>query len=62
MGTIFDAFRYGLNGQAVHEKLLADIDAKLMRLDSGETEESIEQEPSPELADKHNSQEALGGK
>jgi hypothetical protein len=42
--------------------LLADIDAQLLRLESGEREESIEPKPSPDRADGHNSVERLGVK
>ena len=40
--AVIDAFRRGLLSQAVQEKLLADIDAQLLRLESGETDESAE--------------------
>ena len=56
-GAVIDAFHRGLLSQAVQEKLLADIDAQLLRLESGETDESIEQKPSPDRADGHNSVE-----
>jgi hypothetical protein len=41
-GAVIDAFHRGLLSQAVQEKLLADIDAQLLRLESGETDESNE--------------------
>jgi CPA1 family monovalent cation:H+ antiporter len=54
-GVVIDAFHWGHLSQAVQEKLLADIDAQLLRLESGETGERNEQEPSPDRADGHNS-------
>ena len=39
-GEVIDAFRHETLSQAVQEKLLTDIDAQLLRLESGETEES----------------------
>ena len=36
--AVIDAFHRGLLSQAVQEKLLADIDAQLLRLESGETD------------------------
>ena len=41
------------------EQLLADIDAQLLRLESGETDETNEQEPSPACTDAHNPTESL---
>ena len=55
--AVIDAFHRGLLSQAVQEKLLADIDAQLLRLESGETDEPAEQKPSPDRADEHNSVE-----
>jgi CPA1 family monovalent cation:H+ antiporter len=55
--VVIGAFHRGLLGQAVQEKLLADIDAQLLRLESGETEEPNDQEPPPDRADEHNSVE-----
>ena len=49
--AVIDAFHHGLLSQAVQEKLLADIDAQLLRLESGENDESAEQKPSPDGAD-----------
>ncbi len=37
---VIDAFHQGLLGQDIYEKLLADIDARLLQLESGETEDS----------------------
>jgi hypothetical protein len=48
---------HGVLSQAVQEKLLADIDAQLLRLESGETTESIEQRAWPESAEGHNAVE-----
>ena len=42
---VTDAFRQGLLDQAVYEKLLADIDARLLRLESGEEEKTTEEQP-----------------
>jgi CPA1 family monovalent cation:H+ antiporter len=53
-GVVIDAFHRGYLNQAVQEKLLADIDAQLLRLESGETEESNEQKPSPDRTDANN--------
>ena len=44
--AIIDAFHRGLHNQTVHDKLLADIDARLLRLESGEIDLTIEQKPS----------------
>jgi hypothetical protein len=57
-----DAFHHGLLNQAVQEKLLADIDAQLLRLESTKTEDSAEQKPSQDHADGYNSVGQLGGK
>ena len=38
----------------VQEKLLADIDAQLLRLESGETDGSTEPTPSRDRSDGHN--------
>jgi CPA1 family monovalent cation:H+ antiporter len=38
-GVVIDAFHHGVLSQTVQEKLLADIDAQLLRLESGETTE-----------------------
>ena len=54
---MIDAFHRGLISQAVQEKLLADIDAQLLRLESEENDESAEQKPSPDGADGRNSVE-----
>jgi CPA1 family monovalent cation:H+ antiporter len=35
---VIDSFRQGVLSQEIHEKLLADIDARLLRLESGEEE------------------------
>ena len=55
--AVIDAFHHGLISQAVQEKLLADIDAQLLRLESAETDGLVEQKPSPDRADGHNSVE-----
>ena len=40
-GEVTDAFHRGVLSQGIHEKLLADIDARLLRLESGETDETV---------------------
>jgi len=42
---VTDAFRQGLLDQAVYEKLLADIDTRLLWLESGEEERTTEAQP-----------------
>ena len=37
---VIEAFHQGLLGQEIYERLLADIDARLLRLESGEDEET----------------------
>jgi CPA1 family monovalent cation:H+ antiporter len=59
-GVVIDAFHRGLLSQGVQEKLLADIDAQLLRLESGETGESNEQKPLPERADVNNPTKSSG--
>jgi hypothetical protein len=44
---VIDAFRQGLLDQAVYEKLLADIDARLLRLESGEEKKRPKRSPLP---------------
>jgi Na+:H+ antiporter len=43
---VIDSFRQGILSQEIYEKLLSDIDARLLRLESGEEEKTI-QEPGP---------------
>lgn len=45
-----NSFRQGVLNQAVYEQLLADIDARLLALESGENEQSTEE---PESEEKH---------
>jgi CPA1 family monovalent cation:H+ antiporter len=40
---VIDSFRQGVLSQEIHEKLLADIDARLLRLESGEEEKTTEE-------------------
>ena len=40
---MLDSFRQGVLDQEVYEKLLADIDARLSRLESGEDEKTIDE-------------------
>jgi CPA1 family monovalent cation:H+ antiporter len=61
-GVVIDAFHRGHLNQAVQEKLLADIDAQLLRLESGETDEPNEQEPSPDRTGVNTPTESLGAK
>ena len=51
--AVINAFHGGLLSQAAQEKLLADIDAQLLRLESAETDGSAEQKPSPDRAGGH---------
>ena len=55
--AVIDAFHRGLLSQAVQEKLLADIDAQLLRLEFGETNKAVEQQPSLDLSVEHFSEE-----
>jgi hypothetical protein len=41
-----DSFRQGVLDQAIYEKLLADIDARLLRLESGEEDKTTEESES----------------
>ncbi len=41
---VIDSFRQGILSQEIYEKLLADIDARLLQLESGEEEESISEQ------------------
>lgn len=43
--AVIDAFHRGLLGQSIQDKLLADIDASLLQLESGETLEDPEPRP-----------------
>jgi hypothetical protein len=54
-GAVIDAFHQGVLSQTVQEKLLADIDTQLLRLESGETTESIQQRDCIDSADGHKS-------
>ncbi|MEO6971296.1 MAG: Na+/H+ antiporter, partial [Chthoniobacterales bacterium] len=45
---VLDSFRQGVLDQEIHEKLLADIDARLLRLESGEEEKTIDEPDSDE--------------
>jgi CPA1 family monovalent cation:H+ antiporter len=44
---VIDSFRQGVLSQEIYEQLLADIDARLLRLESGEDEQTAEE---PETA------------
>ena len=61
-GVVIDAFHRGHLSQTVQEKLLADIAAQLLRLESGETDEPNEQEPFLDRTDANNPTESLGAK
>jgi monovalent cation:H+ antiporter, CPA1 family len=52
-GAVIDAFHGGLLSQAVQEKLLADIDAQLLRLESAGTDGSAELKTFLDRADGH---------
>jgi CPA1 family monovalent cation:H+ antiporter len=43
---VLDSFRQGVLSQEIYEKLLADIDARLLRLESGE--EEVVEKPAPQ--------------
>ena len=47
---VIDSLRQGVLEQAIYDKLLADIDARLLRLESGEEEKSTE-EPDSDKGD-----------
>jgi hypothetical protein len=40
---VIDSFRQGVLSQEIYEKMLADIDARLLRLESGEEEPTVEE-------------------
>ncbi len=48
---VIDSFRQGVLSQEIHEKLLADIDARLLRLESGEEEKTTEERDADENED-----------
>jgi CPA1 family monovalent cation:H+ antiporter len=48
---VIDSFRQGVLGQDIYEKLLADIDARLLRLESGEEEKTTEEPESDKNED-----------
>jgi CPA1 family monovalent cation:H+ antiporter len=48
---VIDSFRQGVLSQEVYEKLLADIDARLLRLESGEEEKTTEEQDSAKNED-----------
>jgi len=49
--VVIDAFHRGVLSQLVQEKLLADIDAQLLGLESGETDEPNERNTCPDCTD-----------
>jgi len=55
--AVISAFHRGLLSQAVQEKLLADIDARLLRLESAEADGSTEPTPSPDRSEGPDSEE-----
>jgi CPA1 family monovalent cation:H+ antiporter len=59
-GAVIEAFQRGLISQTVQDKLLADIDAELLRIESGETDMAAEQRPPTERVDGHAPVEKLG--
>ena len=62
-GVVHNSFHRGIISQTVEEKLLADIDAQLLRLESGEADESMEPEAeSPDSASEDNPAEQLDRK
>jgi hypothetical protein len=48
---VIDSFRQGILSQEIYEKLLSDIDARLLRLESGEEEKTIEEPDSAKNED-----------
>ena len=48
---VMDSYRQGILNQEVYEKLLADIDARLLRLESGEEEKTTKEPDSPRSGD-----------
>lgn len=52
-GAVIEAFQRGLLGQAVRDKLLADIDAQLLRLESTGSDMDAEQKSPAEYIDEH---------
>ena len=48
---VIDSFRQGILSQEIYEKLLADIDARLLRLESGEEEKTTEEPDSAKKED-----------
>jgi hypothetical protein len=48
---VLDAFHRGLLSQTAQEKLLADIEAQVLRLESGDADGTAERKPSPGGAD-----------
>ena len=50
---VIDSFRQGVLSQEIYEKLLADIDARLLRLESGEEEKTTEEPDSAKKEDQH---------
>jgi CPA1 family monovalent cation:H+ antiporter len=49
---VIDSFRQGILSQEIYEKLLADIDARLLRLESGEEEQTSEEPDSARTKNK----------
>ncbi len=52
-GVVIDAFHRGVLSQTVQEQLLEDIDAQLLRLESGEFDESVEEKACADCVDEH---------
>jgi hypothetical protein len=50
-GLVIYSFRQGILNQEIYEELLADIDARLLRLESGELEKTIEEPQSAKKVD-----------
>jgi Na+:H+ antiporter len=49
---VIDSFRQGILSQEIYEKLLSDIDARMLRLESGEEEKTIQEPDSAKKEDK----------
>ena len=48
---VIDSYRQGVLSQEIYEKLLADVDARLLRLESGEEEKTIKNSASDRSED-----------
>lgn len=58
---VIDSFQQGVLDQVIYEKLLADIDARLLRLESGDSDESVKIPEEPDFAEQELNHGATGG-